>query len=1629
MRVFFVLLFVFLQMSNAIALETSSESVSPFNKYSGSTNGINLFSGDALYSQPLVALAGRAGMSVTAALSYSSNIYQAARADNTIAPTSWVGLGWSFGYGSIMCNHNNTATTSDDDWFLISPQGVSGNIVKPMRLRYSYYETSFASYTTTWPDFSTMTPTKVGQINNIISGFSRNGDYGLVFEGTIYLDPNQTYTFYLNSDDGSRLYIDNALVVDNKGIHSMSEASGAVTSATLALANRSAGTENYHDFRVEFFQHAGGAGLDVRYTNDGRSGTDLYKRQIPDEAFRTLQPEKLQNVYSNENNPFERIVPQDLNKDGTIEGWIVTGVDGNKRKYGDLDFTDNRKATRFTFRSGEYVGTVFDVTPTRYPYQWDLSEIEDINGNKIKFYYTQSTAGISLCGWSTPVNVTYTRASYLKKIVNPEGNRIEFKLCAKGTGLFDSYTAKEEHTEDSMLKNIKVYTSASATALPITNIDLEYYGIKDADLAVEYTKEMLKSITDFDVITGRSRSKTSFTYNDDATKATAANPDYHYGALTKITDVKTGSSTAYTYTKQSLNSSKTTTPFTPDRYKEVKMGVLPDGNPFAIAKVGDNSDYVYVYNWDGAAWKFMFAAHPFAELQPVDMYVGNGYFVVRGGNSNAWIAAYSWDGEAWVKSLFIKPFGDDELEVYPASNFFAVRLGYYREVMALFNRNGASWRWTATFFPSNEYGSSFEDARYTPYLGNNFIATTQSIGQDWLTFYNWNGSTWDKSPSVKPFADDPGKLNVVCGDNFVVMNGSNSSKGKLSLYVWTGVAWVAKLNNFIPFPNNPNDWIGMTVSKNFIAVRGGGPACDSVKIFEWVGETGYLEQRFRTQDCPYDPGPPPMLYPLNNCFVSAVNYNNWYGNGTLIRFIQFKNGLWSSSARIGLTGQISNDPSAVFTLGNMFVTRTNKAESYLNAFAWDGERWQHPLVDYRPFTANTAHFKIAAAGNSIVLVNDVSAGTDADLKFIQKFQDNYTKPFFSYTVTQKTITDGLTGKAYNTALEYDNSTAMFDTKIGAAKYNKVGIASPGNGKVVSYFFNDNPSNTLKYPLNIENSSFDKLDGLVYLSKTFNENNKTTETTALSEQHTVYQYFKSSLWAPGIAQKRVLKTVATRNGVSTEVEYLKYDENNGMPSITRTKNSDEKIKLSKTVFAYENPDAYSDFSAQKLHMLVQPLQSIVYEKSAGGTTIEPMSSEIRSAQATTWSNTNGSTGWMPWQSFVWSSELNSTGSPLKTFVDFNPGSGIVNQDWVLTSSIVNYATDGTVVQTSDAVGNYSVVMYSNDNTIPIAKAINCQIGECLFTNFTENDIDDPHGTVSMTAVSGEHLYSDRALKITGIQGTTDQYGRTRPTAVNNNVSALGSKTFVLDFWARSDQVSTSSFIHLQGETSGKSTNTPQFSVTNIWKKFTVECTFPLAVTDKQYRVVLRPPSPSPWNFVSGTIFYDDVRVYPKSAMMTTMYHHPVWKQPVVALDANNNPGQLVVYDSWGRPFEWRKINKNNPALSQVVSKKDYHLMGIDVPPPAPYGGTKSGPVLTWSCDPDPDGDGITFLVEIYSMHYYTHAFIATVLTGTTTILGFNSTGVPTLPANTVYLWHVKARDATGLESEWGPSKIYAGSFLD
>ncbi len=115
------------------------------------------------------------------------------------------------------------------------------------------------------PDFVSLKPEKTGRAEDFsFDPGSRIEKYGVVFSGYIQIPNEGVYSFFTDSDDGSRLFIGPDLVVDNDGLHGRKEGEGVIALAA-----------GFHPIRVDYFNRTGSHALEVLFKGPGMDKTPI----------------------------------------------------------------------------------------------------------------------------------------------------------------------------------------------------------------------------------------------------------------------------------------------------------------------------------------------------------------------------------------------------------------------------------------------------------------------------------------------------------------------------------------------------------------------------------------------------------------------------------------------------------------------------------------------------------------------------------------------------------------------------------------------------------------------------------------------------------------------------------------------------------------------------------------------------------------------------------------------------------------------------------------------------------------------------------------------------------------------------------------------------------------------------------------------------------------------------------------------------------------------------------------------------------------------------------------------------------------------------------------------------------
>lgn len=124
-------------------------------------------------------------------------------------------------------------------------------------LNYSYYEGEWDKI----PDFSKLKPVKTGLANKDfdLNKLPRKDHFACSIEGFIEIKEEGYYAFGITSDDGSKLYLNNTLLIDNDGLHD----SSTLKSYMVPLKT------GFYPIRLEYFQKDGDKQYNIIYLTPG----------------------------------------------------------------------------------------------------------------------------------------------------------------------------------------------------------------------------------------------------------------------------------------------------------------------------------------------------------------------------------------------------------------------------------------------------------------------------------------------------------------------------------------------------------------------------------------------------------------------------------------------------------------------------------------------------------------------------------------------------------------------------------------------------------------------------------------------------------------------------------------------------------------------------------------------------------------------------------------------------------------------------------------------------------------------------------------------------------------------------------------------------------------------------------------------------------------------------------------------------------------------------------------------------------------------------------------------------------------------------------------------------------------
>ena len=132
----------------------------------------------------------------------------------------------------------------------------------PGGLHYSWYKGTFEQL----PDFKRLKPDKSGVADSTFKMSDLGeSDFACLFEGYFEAESDGHYIFLAGSNDGSKLFLGDKLIIDNDGVKSLPD----LKSYVLPLE------KGFYPVRLEYFQKEGAKDLNLYYVKPGTTSGDI----------------------------------------------------------------------------------------------------------------------------------------------------------------------------------------------------------------------------------------------------------------------------------------------------------------------------------------------------------------------------------------------------------------------------------------------------------------------------------------------------------------------------------------------------------------------------------------------------------------------------------------------------------------------------------------------------------------------------------------------------------------------------------------------------------------------------------------------------------------------------------------------------------------------------------------------------------------------------------------------------------------------------------------------------------------------------------------------------------------------------------------------------------------------------------------------------------------------------------------------------------------------------------------------------------------------------------------------------------------------------------------------------------
>ncbi|MBD3373600.1 hypothetical protein GF406_01070, partial [candidate division KSB1 bacterium] len=255
-------------------------------------------------------------------------------------------------------------------------------------------------------------------------------------------------------------------------------------------------------------------------------------------------------------------------------------------------------------------------------------------------------------------------------------------------------------------------------------------------------------------------------------------------------------------------------------------------------------------------------------------------------------------------------------------------------------------------------------------------------------------------------------------------------------------------------------------------------------------------------------------------------------------------------------------------------------------------------------------------------------------------------------------------------------------------------------------------------------------------------------------------------------------------------------------------------------------------------------------------------------------------------------------------------------WVSQSDIITRNTDfGNILETEDGNDMRTTTRWDSSG-LPIATVQNAEHEECSYLNFEGGDLLDGWSKTASASITSD-MYFTGSASFSAANGYWALANDWYDEGSNEDREYDSNKKYKVSVWVYLTNAADigQTILGIGSHPTGYGADYGSATKAKQWELVTAECDAGSILNDEVMRVWIAA------KYCSGTVYFDDLRVYPSDAIMETTVYEPCTGTVLAKADPNNMP---VIYDY--DPY-LRLVRTRNADGKLLTSTQHYYSRDV------------------------------------------------------------------------------------------------------